>query len=145
MPIRFRCAYCNQLMGIARRKAGTVVRCPKCAGQVVVPQPEGPDEEGNQQDGAEIPNVFENSDFGKILDQGAAGGPHAPAVLPAAGPRLATPEQAEFEPVSIGAAMRRQRGIFLTSGMLLVISALIMVLMGLAFFLGLLLGKSAGP
>src|SRR5947209_460375 len=29
MPIRFRCAYCNQLMGIARRKAGTVVRCPK--------------------------------------------------------------------------------------------------------------------
>ena len=25
MPIRFRCAYCNQLMAIARRKAGTVV------------------------------------------------------------------------------------------------------------------------
>ncbi|GIW82524.1 MAG: hypothetical protein KatS3mg105_4331 [Gemmatales bacterium] len=37
MPIRFRCAYCNQLMGIARRKAGTVVRCPNCSGQVVVP------------------------------------------------------------------------------------------------------------
>ncbi len=37
MPIRFRCAYCNQMMGIATRKAGTVVRCPKCAGQVVVP------------------------------------------------------------------------------------------------------------
>jgi DNA-directed RNA polymerase subunit RPC12/RpoP len=37
MPIRFRCAYCNQLLGIARRKAGTVVRCPNCAGQVVVP------------------------------------------------------------------------------------------------------------
>ena len=30
MPIRFRCAYCNQLMGIARRKAGTVIRCPNC-------------------------------------------------------------------------------------------------------------------
>src|SRR5207253_599174 len=44
MPIRFRCAYCNQLMGIARRKAGTVVRCPKCAGQVVVPHPEGYDD-----------------------------------------------------------------------------------------------------
>lgn len=38
MPIRFRCAYCNQLMGISHRKAGTVVRCPKCAGQVVVPE-----------------------------------------------------------------------------------------------------------
>jgi hypothetical protein len=38
MPIKFRCAYCNQLLGIARRKAGTVVRCPNCAGQVVVPK-----------------------------------------------------------------------------------------------------------
>ena len=40
MPIRFRCAYCNQLMGISRRKVGNVVRCPKCGGQVVVPNPE---------------------------------------------------------------------------------------------------------
>src|SRR4051794_39841908 len=40
MPIRFRCAYCNQLMGISRRKAGTIVRCPKCSGQVVVPNPD---------------------------------------------------------------------------------------------------------
>ena len=40
MPIRFRCAYCNQLMGIAKRKAGTVVRCPSCAGQVLVPNPD---------------------------------------------------------------------------------------------------------
>jgi hypothetical protein len=39
MPIKFRCAYCNQLMGIARRKAGTVVNCPTCHGQVMVPQP----------------------------------------------------------------------------------------------------------
>jgi hypothetical protein len=37
MPIRFRCAYCNQLLSIATRKAGTVVKCPTCAGQVVVP------------------------------------------------------------------------------------------------------------
>src|SRR6516162_1467871 len=41
MPIRFRCAYCNQLMGIAHRKAGSVVRCPKCAGEIIVPVPEG--------------------------------------------------------------------------------------------------------
>ncbi len=37
MAIRFRCAFCNQLMGIATRKVGTVVRCPKCAQQNVVP------------------------------------------------------------------------------------------------------------
>ena len=34
VPIRFRCAYCNQLMGISRRKAGTVVRCPTCSGRL---------------------------------------------------------------------------------------------------------------
>ena len=38
MPIRFRCAYCNQLMGIAHRKAGSVVRCPTCGGQGKVQQ-----------------------------------------------------------------------------------------------------------
>ena len=37
MAIRFRCAFCNQLMGIATRKVGTVVRCPKCSQQTVVP------------------------------------------------------------------------------------------------------------
>src|SRR5437588_259507 len=48
MPIRFRCAYCNQLMGNAHRKAGTVVRCPTCSGQVVVPNPEPGTEEPPQ-------------------------------------------------------------------------------------------------
>jgi DNA-directed RNA polymerase subunit RPC12/RpoP len=37
MPIRFRCAYCNQLLSIATRKAGTIIKCPTCAGKVVVP------------------------------------------------------------------------------------------------------------
>lgn len=40
MPIRFRCGCCNQLLGIARRKAGTVVTCPNCQQAVVVPHPE---------------------------------------------------------------------------------------------------------
>src|ERR1051325_10850643 len=44
MPIRFRCVYCEQLLGIARRKAGTVVKCPNCAGQVIVPAPEQADD-----------------------------------------------------------------------------------------------------
>jgi DNA-directed RNA polymerase subunit RPC12/RpoP len=40
MPVRFRCVYCNQLLGISSRKAGTVVRCTKCDGQIIVPEPE---------------------------------------------------------------------------------------------------------
>lgn len=37
MPIKFRCVYCEQRLGIARRKAGTVVKCPNCTGQLIVP------------------------------------------------------------------------------------------------------------
>ncbi len=45
MPIRFRCVYCEQLLGIARRKSGTVVKCPNCAGQLIVPSPEVDDDD----------------------------------------------------------------------------------------------------
>ncbi len=38
MPIRFRCAFCNQLLGIARRKSGSVINCPTCGGPLVVPR-----------------------------------------------------------------------------------------------------------
>jgi hypothetical protein len=41
MPIRFRCCFCNQLLGIAHRKAGTVIDCPTCRGKVWVPQANG--------------------------------------------------------------------------------------------------------
>jgi phage FluMu protein Com len=67
MPIRFRCAYCNQLLGIARRKAGTVVRCPTCAGQVVVPNTET--EEPEQLPGEQEQLVFERSDFDALLSR----------------------------------------------------------------------------
>jgi hypothetical protein len=43
MPIKFRCVYCEQLLGIARRKAGTVVKCPNCEGQLIVPAPDPDD------------------------------------------------------------------------------------------------------
>src|SRR5437870_13027604 len=66
MPIRFRCAYCNQLLGIARRKAGTVVRCPTCAGQVVVPTVE--DEGNGGPPGNTDQLIFERSDFDDLLN-----------------------------------------------------------------------------
>lgn len=37
MPIQFRCAACDRLLGIARRKAGTLVNCPRCGASVMVP------------------------------------------------------------------------------------------------------------
>lgn len=39
MPIRFRCTYCNRLLGIATRKAGTETTCPHCGYAVTVPVP----------------------------------------------------------------------------------------------------------
>src|SRR4051794_30853999 len=73
MPIRFRCAYCNQLMGIARRKSGTVVRCPNCAGQVVVPRPDGAavDEPGEAKPAHPGQPFFEDNDFDEALSAAA--------------------------------------------------------------------------
>ena len=64
MPIRFRCAYCNQLLGIARRKSGTIVRCPTCAGHIVVPNVPTDETEGADESSL----VFERSDFDELLN-----------------------------------------------------------------------------
>lgn len=37
MPIQFRCGSCQQLLGIAKRKSGSVVDCPTCHTQTMVP------------------------------------------------------------------------------------------------------------
>jgi len=37
MPIQFRCGACQQLLGIAKRKAGSVVDCPTCRTKTLVP------------------------------------------------------------------------------------------------------------
>jgi DNA-directed RNA polymerase subunit RPC12/RpoP len=40
VPIKFRCYRCNQLLGVSRSKVGSVVACPKCASELLVPEPE---------------------------------------------------------------------------------------------------------
>src|SRR5690348_13648008 len=96
MPIRFRCPYCNQLLGIARRKAGTVVPCPTCHSPVTVPL-------ASQEDGppsppppaaipepepapAAAPALFERSDFEDYLHDPVAAAPPAPPPAPAPRP-----------------------------------------------------------
>ena len=73
MPIRFRCVFCNQLMGISRRKAGTVVRCPVCASSVKVPSnSDAPPAEafsGARSKRNDSPPIFERSDFDEILHE----------------------------------------------------------------------------
>lgn len=40
MPIRFCCKHCHQLLGIASRKAGSEIQCPKCGVSQIVPNEE---------------------------------------------------------------------------------------------------------
>jgi phage FluMu protein Com len=152
MPIRFRCAYCNQLMGIARRKAGSVVRCPKCSGQVVVPA--SPDEEpGVPPSPPAAPNrpagggVFEEDNFSKVLFQESPS-LSPPSIPPREGGTLGSgqhnPETAptrEYDVELIGGAYTG-RGIFLTPGLLTLAGVLIILLMGAAFFVGWMIGRA---
>lgn len=41
MPIQFRCQYCQQLLGISRARAGSMVDCPACGRSLRVPAEDG--------------------------------------------------------------------------------------------------------
>lgn len=47
VPLKFRCYQCNQLLGVSRSKAGTVVACPRCGVELIVPQPPEPGGSGS--------------------------------------------------------------------------------------------------
>jgi len=163
MPIRFRCGNCNQLLGISRRKAGTVVRCPTCATEVVVPhQDNAPARiEGTSptEDNGGAAPIFEGSDFGKLFEpaaepaQPATRAVAAPAPPPtaAAGPPPDWKPANEFafdvEPVSVTgvpAAARspaaRAQGIVVTPGWATILAVVVIILLALAFALGLGVG-----
>ncbi len=165
MPIRFRCAYCNQLMGIAQRKAGQVVTCPKCAGQVVVPAPDPALEEEARQAGNAAAAFEEDEEVQKLLEfveetkpaplasapprkqHGAAPQPilqmpGAQAPQPAVGSTY--PAEIDVVPLTSGSMppLVPARGVFLTSGIFTILLVLVGLLIGLSFFLGFLLGRS---
>lgn len=78
MPIKFRCNYCRQFLGISRAQAGGIVDCPTCGRSIRVPQLDGslqplPEPELNLQD----------AHLARALDELArlAGGDSQPAVL----------------------------------------------------------------
>src|SRR5262245_4863969 len=79
MPIRFRCVYCDKLLGIARRKAGSVVNCPQCKQPLIVPTPEPePEKTAAAASGSStsVPppaggKLFERDDFDDLLAGGA--------------------------------------------------------------------------
>ncbi len=153
MPIRFRCVYCNQLLGISRRKAGTIVRCTTCEGQLIVPDPSDAATEAAHQDepphegepktaGAGDPGgVFENLEFDAFLRPLNGGGPAVaspPAPPPAkrssgAVPAPAPPIISAVPPAADVALTLSRRG-------LTVAVVLAVLVVGLSFAAGLWAG-----
>jgi len=95
MPIRFRCVYCDKLLGIGRRKAGAVVNCPHCGEKLIVPTPEseGPAFSPPAPE-APVPStedaaarLFEQDDFDVLLE---------PQPIPTFRPSPATPPTPRF-------------------------------------------------
>ncbi|MBX7103088.1 MAG: hypothetical protein K1X57_03355 [Gemmataceae bacterium] len=67
MPVRFRCVYCNQLLAIAHRKVGSVVRCTSCEGQIIVPEPEAVLAAGAGNGPAPERSLLEQNDLDALL------------------------------------------------------------------------------
>lgn len=135
MPIRFRCAYCNQLMAIARRKVGAVVRCPKCAGEVIVPTPPDHEPASGETSADELNAILEGDEFDRAFDvepDGAAPGPTATAT---AKPEVLTSRE---EPAVV------PPGMYLPRGMLFVLLALALLMLGTTFLAGFLVGRLTG-
>ncbi len=139
MPIRFRCPKCEGLLSIARRKAGTQIVCPKCQDEVLVPaadldtaEPEIDlaDESTTAQvieplvgDEKSASALFEKPDFAQSL---------IGAVPAVSGINV---ESYEIASVPI------EDGIFITHKTAMILGLLSVVLLGLAFATGFLMGR----
>lgn len=141
MPIRFRCRHCNQLMGIARRKAGTAVSCPTCHGQVVVPHADEeaqPAPRPSRPTGEAPPPLFERSDFEAFLDAPVAERPAPAAAAPFAAAIPSTP--AFLHPSSGTTPSAHPPGLILSPTQATWLTVVVILLIALAFGAGLLVG-----
>jgi hypothetical protein len=153
MPIRFRCVYCNQLLGISRRKAGTIVRCTSCEGQLIVPDPsDGATEAGSQEQAGDGPGdqpqktedsggrvgVFDAEEFDAFLEPlnpGGGGSAVASPPAPSAKRPSAAPVRTFVEPIPVVAGRFTRRDLTI-----MIVSAVLGF--GLSFAAGLWVGMS---
>jgi DNA-directed RNA polymerase subunit RPC12/RpoP len=151
MPIRFRCPHCNQRLGIARRKAGTEVQCPKCQALVLVPPTdmEGIGDAAAPPPAPPAPLVFERSDFEDYLKEPLHQGPAHP--IPDAEPfpdfAAAPPEPAPHTPAAPPAFFPPPApppsppGLFLSPTQATILTVIAILLLALAFGAGLCVGR----
>ncbi len=149
MPIRFRCRHCDQLLGIARRKAGSPVKCPTCRNEVLVPledeAPAPPPMEPSPPPPA--PNVFDREDFDDLLAGGTTRGgggvaaPAPPVTRPPAAPAQSPANswsQHQAAPSTPPAT-----GLVLSPGRATLLAVVFVLLLAVSFVAGLLVGRFA--
>ncbi len=147
MPIRFRCQYCNQLLGIARRKAGQKVECPTCHAQLQVPTNEAPAQAQAAAPAARPAPLFEHSDFGDFLrPQAEEPAPAPPPPPPAPPPVPDNPPGYDFDRLDAAGVPpappgRPAGGIFLSPAQATLLTVAGVFLLALAFGAGLLVGR----
>lgn len=143
MPIRFRCSHCNQLMGIARRKAGMTVQCPTCHAEVVVPPDAEQPPEPPPPTGGASPALFERSDFEAFLQNPVAekaAPPPVPPPPPAAPLAKDFPSSPAFSTPS-GQLRTHPPGLLLSPTQATWVTVVVILLIALAFGAGLLVGR----
>lgn len=159
MPIRFRCHYCNQLLGIARRKGGSEVRCPTCAGMLKVPNTDQIDIEADREEANLF--VFDRNDFDDLLQGNvpapkqheaaavaAANEPMAPVIkAPPSGAWGTHAEPAyreRFEPTAPALANEKKSpggaGVYLSRQQLIIVSVAVIGAIVAAFAMGVAVG-----
>ena len=154
MPIRFRCVYCDKLLGIARRKAGAVVNCPQCQQPLIVPSPEPEPTAAAGRPAAPPPpsnpgQLFEQDDFDVYLEPAqTVRAPEPPSPSRPRPPRAAVENTLPPQPFAVERDLpptplpRPARGgLVLSPGLLIFAIVMVLFLIGTAFAGGLLVGR----
>jgi phage FluMu protein Com len=82
MPIRFRCSYCNRLLGIATRKAGMETTCPHCGYTITVPVPQEEEVRTERINVDDVEEMLANGATEVVQPSAVAAAPAAPPSPP---------------------------------------------------------------
>ncbi len=175
MPIQFRCPSCDRMLGIAKRKAGSSVKCPRCAADVRVPALAGMAVETNGPVGAApaipkgSPNavappapatakraerkvdsmpLFERPDFESLLNPALEKARPEAVAEPVRVTPLPSQAYQPYADDSDDVAIDVEdlsNTIILTRNKLTIAVAVVAVLMGIAFAVGYFLAAAAAP
>jgi hypothetical protein len=163
MPIRFRCVNCDKLLGIASRKAGTVVNCAQCGQPLIVPtpadtasasvapvfSPAAPNPPAGSpsarptaaKESAAPQRLFESQDFDRILEGDRTVRTDKAAASSAPAKVLAALAVDESDPDINVELVPVPRGFTLSTGFLIFLILIVLLLIGGAFTAGVVVGK----